>query len=226
LGGLIGCNTAVPPDSAIPHNAFPAAQRPIAPLSGDVEPSEAERDKDHEAKDVMTATATAEGMTVADLGAGEGYYTVRLAAKVGKKGRVLAEDIVPTTRDALALRVSREHWDNVSIKLGTPEDPSLPTTSFDHIFMMHMYHEIDRPFEFLWRMRPSLTKDGEVDVVDMDRPIVQHGIPPALLICEFGQVGYHFIGLKKLGVPGAYLARFNAVGNRPAPDQIKPCALG
>ena len=57
-------------------------------------------------------------MSVADIGAGEGYYTVRLAPLVGPRGRVLAEDIVPATRDRLAQRVQREGLDNVAVKLG------------------------------------------------------------------------------------------------------------
>ena len=65
-------------------------------------------------------------MSVADVGAGEGYYTVRLARMVGPKGRVLAEDIVPDTRDQLSDRVQRESLDNVAVKLGTPDNPMLP----------------------------------------------------------------------------------------------------
>ena len=65
-------------------------------------------------------------MSVADIGAGEGYYTVRLSPMVGPKGRVLAEDIVPATINALAQRVQRERLDNVAIKLGLPNDPQLP----------------------------------------------------------------------------------------------------
>ena len=92
-------------------------------------------------------------MSVADIGAGEGYYTVRLSPMVGPKGRVLAEDIVPRTINALAQRVQRERLDNVAIKLGQPNDPQLPAGSFDRIFMIHMYHEIARPSEFLWNLQ-------------------------------------------------------------------------
>src|SRR3546814_18233366 len=68
-------------------------------------------------------------MSVADVGAGEGYYTVRLAPLVGADGRVLAQDIVPETRDALAQRVTRERLDNVAVKLGEPNDPMLDRKS-------------------------------------------------------------------------------------------------
>src|SRR3546814_16689157 len=85
-------------------------------------------------------------MTVADIGAGEGYYTVRLARRVGPRGRVLAQDILPEVRDSLALRVARQNLENVSVKLGSADDPMLPEHSFDRIFMVHMYHEISEPY--------------------------------------------------------------------------------
>ena len=73
----------------------------------------------------MRLAGIAPGMSVADIGAGEGYYTVRLSPMVGPRGRVLAEDIVPRTRDQLAQRVQRENLDNVAVRLG-----SLPIRSF------------------------------------------------------------------------------------------------
>ena len=99
------------------------------------------------------------GTTVADIGAGEGYYTVRLSARVGLKGRVLAQDINRGALDRLAERVVRERLlDNVAIQEGGFDDPRLPPGSFDRIFMVHMYHEITEPYAFLWRLRPACGK--------------------------------------------------------------------
>ncbi len=133
---------------------FPAADRPVATIVSARWSTEDARDRLNEAETVMDKAGIKPGMTVADIGAGEGYYTIRLAARVGEEGRVLAEDIVPEVRDALAQRVARERLDNVSVRLGLPEDPRLPENSFDRILMVHMYHEIAQPYEFLWRMRP------------------------------------------------------------------------
>src|SRR3546814_11844332 len=69
--------------------------------------------------------------------------------KVGPDGRVLAQDIVAAIRDRLASRVERERLDNVSVKLGEPHDPKLPGNSFDRIFLVNMYHEIQQPYAFL-----------------------------------------------------------------------------
>ena len=90
-------------------------------------------------------------------------------------------------------RVLRERLDNVSIVTGTPDDPRLPSGSFDRIFMVHMYHEIRRPYEFLWRMRPALNAGGQVIVVEADRAVMEHGMPAALLDCEFKAAGYRLV---------------------------------
>ena len=202
---------------------FPAADRPVAHIVSSRWSTEEARDRLNEATEVMNRAKIARGMTVADIGAGEGYYTIRLAQRVGKDGRVLAEDIVPAVRDALAERVARERLDNVSVRLGAPADPKLPEASFDRVFMVHMYHEIEQPYEFLWRMRPSLRPDGLVVVVDANRPTADHGTPPALLQCEFGAVGYQLVTMEVMPSAGGYLATFRPVGSRPDPAAIEPC---
>jgi ubiquinone/menaquinone biosynthesis C-methylase UbiE len=204
---------------------FPAPDRPVASIVSARWSTEEDRDRLKEAVQVMDRSGIKRGMTVADIGAGEGYYTVRLAARVGKDGRVLAEDIVPDVRDALAQRVSRERLDNVSVRLGDPDNPKLPDNSFDRIFMVHMYHEIAQPYAFLWNIRPSLRPDGLIVLVDADRPTQNHGTPPALLKCEFAAVGYEEVATRDMPSAGGYLAMFKAVGPRPEPDQIKACRL-
>src|SRR3954449_2675403 len=113
---------------------FPAAHRDVAPTVSDAFSTEDARDRVGEAEDVMELAGVKPGMSVADVGAGQGYYTVRLARVVGPKGRVLAEDIVPEVRDQLSDRVQRERIDNVAVKLGTPDNPMLPAASFDRVF--------------------------------------------------------------------------------------------
>ena len=204
---------------------FPAADRPVAHIVSARWSNEEARDRVNEAGEVMSKAGIAKGMTVADIGAGEGYYTIRLASRVGKDGRVLAEDIVASVRDTLAERVARERLENVSVRLGTPADPKLPDNSFDRVLMVHMYHEIAQPYEFLWRLRPSLKPDGLVVVVDANRQTQNHGTPPALLRCEFEAVGYRQVSMSDMPSAGGYLATFRAVGPRPEPEAIKPCVL-
>jgi ubiquinone/menaquinone biosynthesis C-methylase UbiE len=202
---------------------FPEPQRPVAPIVSSRYLNEDARDSVGEAETVMQLAGIGPGMWVADVGAGEGYYTVRLAPLVGATGRVLAQDIVPETREALAHRVTREQLENVAVKLGEPNDPKLPAASFDRVFLIHMYHEVTRPSEFLWNLRPSLKRNGQVVVVDADRTTDRHGTPPRLLICEFSSVGYQLTRFERLPDSESYFAQFEARGPRPEPNQIRAC---
>lgn len=220
-----GCKPAAKDNRPPSVRDFPQAYRPVSARSGDGFSNEQARDDRREAVTVMDLAMIRPGMTVADIGSGEGYYTVRLAARVGKKGRVLAEDI---DRDALARlgsRVETEHLDNVSIKLGTEENPKLPVGSFDRIFMVHMYGEVTEPYAFLWHLRPALKAGGSVIVVEADRPTDQHGVPPKQLFCEFDHVGFRLAEFVRKPELESYYARFEAVGKRPEPKAIQPCSV-
>lgn len=203
---------------------FPRPYRPVSQAGDTQFSNEAARDEAGEAKFVMDWAGIQPGTTVADIGAGEGYYTIRLAERVGVKGRVLAQDINRGALDRLGERVTREQLDNVAIKEGAFDDPMLPENSFDRIFMVHMYHEVGEPYAFLWRMRSALARGGQVIVVDRDRPTDQHGIPPKLLFCEFEALGYRLTGFSEQLNLGGYIARFEPSRSRPAPQEIKACA--
>lgn len=217
LAAAAGCRQA--PD----EQRFPKPHRDVAPIVGDAFSTEDARDRLGEAEQVMRLAAIKPGMWVADVGAGEGYYTVRLAPAVGPRGRVLAEDIISDTRDRLAQRVQSERLDNVAVLLGKPEDPMLPRHSFDRILLVHMYHEVQSPYAFLWNLREGLKSDGEVVVVDADRPTRRHGIPPSLLACEFAALGLEQVKMAMLAGGDAYLATFRIASPRPRPPEIKPC---
>ena len=203
---------------------FPQANRDVAPIVDDAFSTEDARDRLGEAEEVMALAGTKAGMSVADVGAGEGYYTVRLARLVGPRGRVLAEDIVPDVRDALSDRIQRERFDNVAVKLGTPDNPMLPAQSFDRVFLVHMYHEVQSPYAFLWHLRDSVKPDGLVVVVDSSRPISRHGISPAQLKCEFASLGMEPVQFRMLTGREAYFMAFRLAGEKPAPDKIRACA--
>ena len=202
---------------------FPAANRDVAPIVSDSFSTEDARDRIGEAEEVMRFAGIVPGLSVADIGAGEGYYTVRLARLVGPRGRVLAEDIFPAVRDRLADRAQRERLDNVAVKLGTPEDPRLPTASFDRIFLVHMYHEVTSPYAFLWHLSSGLKPGGEIIVVDADRPTKRHGTPPKRLDCEFAALGLVPVRREAIPAADAYFAAYRIGTPRPAPGAISPC---
>ncbi|MFN3457428.1 MAG: class I SAM-dependent methyltransferase [Novosphingobium sp.] len=204
---------------------FPLADRPVSKVISSQFSTEADRDRQGEANKVMDLAGVKPGMSVADIGAGEGYYTVRLAERVGRGGRVLAQDIDGDALRRLGARVEKDRLDNVSIKPGAADDPRLPERSFDRIFMVHMYHEVAEPYAFLWRTWPALKPGGRVVVVDVDRWTDKHGIPPALLICELEAVGFRLDEFHRKPEIAGYYAQFVAASSRPEPGDIKPCRL-
>jgi predicted methyltransferase len=202
---------------------FPKPHREVSSIIGDTFSTEDARDRLGEAEQVMEIAGVKPGMWVADVGAGEGYYTVRLSPAVGPRGRVLAEDIIEETRNRLAQRVNRERLDNVAVRLGKPDDPMLPANSFDRIFLVHMYLEVQTPYAFLWHLRAGLKPDGEVIVVDADRAVRNHGMPRAQLACEMAALGLDQVRSITLTGSDNYAAAFRIARPRPAPDAIKPC---
>lgn len=210
---------------AQPQHQFPSAGRDVAPIVDNSFSTEDARDRLGEAEEVFGLAQVAPGMSVADVGAGEGYYTVRLAPIVGRHGRVLAQDIVPETRDRLAQRVQRESLDNVAVRLGQPADPMLPDSSFDRIFLVHMYHEVTEPYEFLWHLRDGLKPGGMVIVVDSDRPVKRHGMPPDQLKCEFRALGLELVTVRRLTHADAYFMSFRVARPKPEPSAIKSCKM-
>lgn len=202
---------------------FPKPHRPVAAIVADSFSTENARDRMGEFGRVVELAGIEPGMWVADVGAGEGYYAVRLSPVVGRDGRVLAEDIVPEVRDRLAERVQRENLDNVAVLLGEADDPELPPRSLDRVLLVHMYHEVSSPYAFLWHLRESLKPGGQVIVVDASRPPNRHGMPPQLLRCEFAAVGLKLVRFERINTGDSYFAAFEPVGTRPRPRDIKPC---
>src|SRR3546814_10936924 len=101
----------------------------------------------------------------------------------------------------------------------------LPEASFDRVLLIHMYHEIERPSEFLWNLRPSLKRDGSVVVVEPDRTTLRHGTPPRLLLCAFASVGYEGVRFERLPDSESSFAQFRAAGPAPAPQDIPVCPI-
>jgi ubiquinone/menaquinone biosynthesis C-methylase UbiE len=222
---VAGCDQVLPPAAQQSDDAleFPAPDRPIAKVVSNEFSNEDARDERGEAQVVMDLANIRPGMTVADIGAGEGYYTVRLAERVGIDGRVLAQDISRDALERLGRRVEKERLENISIKLGEPADPQLPTDSFDRIFMVHMYHEVTDPYAFLWRMWPALNADGQIIVVESETPVGRHGLPHNLLFCEFEAIGYVLVEYVERPDIKGYYARFQRGKTRTSPDAIKVC---
>lgn len=224
---LAGCDGVVPlvPGGADDAPAFPAPDRKVAKVVSNQFSNEDARDERNEAQVVMDLADIRAGMTVADIGAGEGYYTVRLGERVGADGRVLAQDIDTQALQRLAQRVEKERLENISIKPGVADDPQLPVDSFDRVFMVHMYHEVTDPYAFLWNMWPALNAGGQIIVVESESRVGTHGLPHTLLFCEFEAVGYVLVEyIERPDIKG-YFARFQRGKARPKPEAITACRV-
>jgi ubiquinone/menaquinone biosynthesis C-methylase UbiE len=128
-----------------------------------------DRDEWQRPGQIMDALGIAEGSVVADIGAGGGWFTIRLARRVGPNGVVYAEDIQRQMLEATSRRVTREGLRNVRTVLGTSEDPALPAGSLDAVLLVDTYHELENPVALLRNIAKSLKPAGRVGVVDFKK---------------------------------------------------------
>jgi ubiquinone/menaquinone biosynthesis C-methylase UbiE len=122
----------------------------------------AERVREEQPDKGIDALNLAPGMTVADVGAGSGYMTVKMAERVGPTGTVYANDIQPQMLSILRQRLDREKISNVKLVLGALDDPRLPSETVDLILMVDVYHEFSEPQKMLRHMRDALKPDGRM----------------------------------------------------------------
>jgi ubiquinone/menaquinone biosynthesis C-methylase UbiE len=115
---------------------------------------------------IMDALGIFDGSSVADLGAGGGWFTVRLARRVGPTGRVYAQDIQKPMIESMNRRFQREGLRNVTTVLGTEEDASLDPGSVNAVLIVGVYGELAKPVELLKTVRKALRPGGRIGVVD------------------------------------------------------------
>lgn len=208
--------------ASLPASAFPKPDRPVAEIVSSTWSSEEVRDKNGEARQLTRALNVRPGMVIADIGSGDGYHTVRLARSVAPGGKVVAVDVQASALTRLRARTQRLGLKNVEFVQGAPHAPNLAPRSVDLAILVHMYHEIESPFAFLYNLAPALKAGGRVAVVDLDRPTERHGTPPALLRCEFAAVGWRQVSMTTLSGDLGYLAVYEPM-ERPQPRSIRPC---
>ena len=208
-----------------PAAVFPKPDRPVANIVSPIWHDEKERDNAGEPRQLVNRLAIKSGMTIADIGAGSGYYEVRLSPIVGPKGRIIAEDVVPEYLQALRRRVRDLGLQNVAISLGEPHDPRLPADLLNLALLVHMYHEITQPYGLLYNLVPAFKPGAHIGVVDAYGPTAQHGTPPSLLRCELAAVGYREVSLDRVTGSDAYLAVFvpPTVTTRTPPEAMVAC---
>jgi ubiquinone/menaquinone biosynthesis C-methylase UbiE len=125
-----------------------------------------DRDAWQKPDQIMDALGIADGAVVADVGAGGGWFTVRLARRVGPNGLVYAEDVQRQMVDAIERRVRREGLGNVRTIIGLDEDPRLPAGTIDAVLMVDAYHEVKDRVELMRNIARALRPGGRLGIVD------------------------------------------------------------
>jgi len=166
---LAGVLTLAAQQAAITAGVHPISGRRFAAVMGYQGADwldRAERVTEEEPDLALDAIRITPGSVVADVGAGSGYMTVKMAKRVGPGGKVYANDIQPEMLARLRQRLVREKITNVEMVLGTADDPKLPPAALDLILMVDVYHEFSEPQTMLQRMRDALKPDGRLVLLE------------------------------------------------------------
>lgn len=143
---------------------------------------------------VMDILGVNPGKSVADIGAGSGWFSVRAARRVGNSGAVYAIDVNSEAIQYVDRRAQKERLANVHTILSKPDDPLLPPHSVDAVLLLKTYHEVAHPITLLRNLRPALRPDAKVGVIDRNGNGEDHGVMSAVVIREATEAGYRLIG--------------------------------
>ncbi len=150
------------------------------------------RDERLQINRVMDILAIVPGKTVADIGAGSGWFTVRAAKRVGDTGAVYAVDINPEAIRYIEARIRKENLHNVKPVLGKPDDPLLPA-KVDAVLLLKTYHEVAQPITLLRNLRSSLAAGARIGVIDRNGNGENHGVSREVVIREANEGGYRLL---------------------------------
>jgi len=151
------------------------------------------RDKRLQINRVMDILGVTSGKSVADIGAGSGWFTVRAAERVGQGGIVYAVDINPESIRYIADRARKEQLRNVKTILGKADDPLLPAASVDSVLLLKTYHEVAEPVALLQKLRAALRPGAKVGIIDRNGNGEDHGVGRDIVLHEAAQAGYRLL---------------------------------
>jgi ubiquinone/menaquinone biosynthesis C-methylase UbiE len=164
------------------------------PYTGDLSifdsPGRDERLQINRVMEILNITA---GKSVADIGAGSGWFTVRAARRVGEGGVVYAVDINPEAIRYIDNRAQKEHLGNVKTILGKEDNPLLPAAAVDSVLLLKTYHEVAEPVVLLRNLRASLRPGAKVGIIDRNGNGENHGVGHDVVLREAKQAGYRLL---------------------------------
>lgn len=177
------------------------------------------RDAWQKPRELVAALELPAGATVADLGAGTGYFEPYLAAAVGPTGSVLAVETEPTLVAHLRQRAEQEQLATVTPLLASFDNPRLPAASLDLLLIVDTYHHLDHRRRYLPQLARALRRGGRIAIVDWkpgklpEGPGPDHKLPPEQVIAEMQAAGYTLVAQPDL-LPYQYVLIFNAEAQR------------
>jgi SAM-dependent methyltransferase len=142
---------------------------------------------------VMDILGITSGKSVADIGAGSGWFTVRAARRVGKDGVVYAVDINPESVRYVGERAQKERLHNVKTILGKPDNSLLPAGAVDAVLLLKTYHEVAEPVALLRNLRASLRSGARIGIIDRNGNGEDHGVGREVVLREAAQAGYRLL---------------------------------
>jgi len=171
-----------------------APRKTSTPYTGDLSIFESPgRDERLQINRVMDILEITPGKTVADIGAGSGWFTVRAARRVTETGIVYAVDINPEATRYIDARVTKENLHNVKTILSKSDDPELPPVKIDAVLLLKTYHEVANPVAFLSNLRPSLRPGAKVGIIDRNGNGENHGVGRDIVIKEAAEAGFTLV---------------------------------
>lgn len=152
------------------------------------------RDEKLQPNRVMDVLGIKEGSSVADIGAGSGWFTVRAAKRVGNSGAVYAVEINSEYVKYIDDRAKRESLANIRTVLGKEDDPLLPAKSVDAVLLLRTYHEVAQPIRLLKRTREAMRPGALLGIIDRNGSPDAHGVEKAIVIDEVSRAGFTLVG--------------------------------
>ena len=178
----------------MPSSASPQQRPTSEPYTGDLSIFETPgRDRRLQINRVMDILGINPGKTVADIGAGSGWFTVRAAKRVAGDGLVYAVDINPQATRYIGERAQKEHLQNIKTIQSQPDNPLLPADSLDSVLMLKTYHEISDPVALLRNLRAALRPGARVGIIDRNGNGEDHGVAKDIVIREAKEAGYSLL---------------------------------
>jgi SAM-dependent methyltransferase len=195
LAAIVSCPTIPFISAQNSAQAVPGEQRKTSePYTGDLSIFDSPgRDKRLQIDRVMDLLAITQGKTVADIGAGSGWFTVRAARRVGENGVVYAVDINPESIRYIDDRVAKEKLHNVKTILGKADDPLLPAGAVDAVLLLKTYHEVAAPVALLRNLRRALRPGARIGIIDRNGNGEDHGVGRDVVVREAAQAGYRLL---------------------------------